>query len=119
MRNSIIILTAIFALISFNGMSQTETGTASFYHNKFDGRRTSSGEVFRQSLYTCAHKTYPFGTMLKVTNLSNDSTVVVKVNDRLPMRSKRCIDLSMVVAKQLNFVGKGLTKVRVEKVEAN
>jgi rare lipoprotein A len=119
MKNTIIALVVLFSLISFNGISQTETGTASFYHNKFDGRRTSSGEVFRQGLYTCAHKTYPFGTMLKVTNLSNDSTVVVKVNDRLPMRSKRCIDLSMVAAKQLNFVGKGLTKVRVEKVEAN
>lgn len=119
MKNTIIALVVLFSLSSFIGMAQTEMGTASFYHNKFDGRRTSSGEVFRQSLYTCAHKTYPFGTMLKVTNLSNDSTVVVKVNDRLPMRSKRCIDLSMVAAKQLNFVGKGLTKVRVEKVEAN
>ncbi len=110
------IFSILLSLCSFCGWSQKETGTASFYHNKFDGRKTSSGEVFRQSLYTCAHKTLPFGTMLKVTNLSNDSTVVVKVNDRLPMRSKRVIDLSMVAAKQLNFVSKGLTKVELEKV---
>lgn len=110
------IFSILLSLSSFWGWSQKETGTASFYHNKFDGRKTSSGEVFRQNLYTCAHKTLPFGTMLKVTNLSNDSTVVVKVNDRLPMRSKRVIDLSMVAAKQLNFVSKGLTKVELEKV---
>lgn len=110
------IFSLLLSLCAILGWSQKETGTASFYHNKFDGRKTSSGEVFRQNLYTCAHKTLPFGTMLKVTNLSNDSTVVVKVNDRLPMRSKRVIDLSMVAAKQLNFVSKGLTKVELEKV---
>ncbi len=111
-----LIFSLLLSLFSFFGWSQKETGTASFYHNKFEGRKTSSGEVFRQNSYTCAHKTLPFGTMLKVTNLSNDSTVVVKVNDRLPMRSKRVIDLSMVAAKQLNFVSKGLTKVELEKV---
>lgn len=117
MKIVIVVTTLILGLLPWSGNAQTETGTASFYHNKFEGRRTSSGEVFKQGLYTCAHKSYPFGTMLKVTNLSNDSTVVVKVNDRLPQRSKRCVDLSMVAAKQLNFVGKGLTKVRVEKVK--
>ena len=110
------VLSLFLTILLHSASAQTETGTASFYHNKFNGRRTSSGEVFNQSLYTCAHKSYPFGTMLKVTNLSNDSTVVVKVNDRLPQRSKRSIDLSMVAAKQLNFVGKGLTKVKVEKM---
>jgi rare lipoprotein A len=117
MRIIIVLTTLILGLLPWSSNAQTESGTASFYHNKFEGRRTSSGEVFKQGLYTCAHKTFPFGTILKVTNLSNDSTVVVKVNDRLPQRSKRCIDLSMVAAKQLNFVGKGLTKVRVEKIE--
>ncbi len=116
MRTLIVVTTLILGLLPWSGNAQTEIGTASFYHNKFEGRRTSSGEVFKQGLYTCAHKSYPFGTMIKVTNLSNDSSVVVKVNDRLPQRSKRCVDLSMVAAKQLNFVGKGLTKVRVEKL---
>lgn len=111
-----VIFTALLTIISILGWSQVETGTASYYHNKFEGRKTSSGEVFHQNLFTCAHKTLPFGTMLKVTNLSNDSTVVVKVNDRLPMKSKRVIDLTLTAAKQLNFVAKGLTKVELEKV---
>jgi len=115
MRNKFILI-VVMSMISLVGFAQKESGTASYYHNKFDGRKTSSGEVFRQNLYTCAHKTLPFGTMLKVTNLSNDSTVVVKVNDRLPMKSKRVIDLTLTAAKQLNFVAKGLTKVELEKV---
>ena len=94
--------------------AQISTGVASYYANKFDGRRTSSGEVFRQDSLTAAHKNLPFGTMLKVTNLSNDSVVYVKVNDRLPQSSKRMIDLSLTAAKQLNFVRKGLTQVKIE-----
>jgi rare lipoprotein A len=117
MKIVIVVATLILGLMPWSGNAQTEIGTASFYHNKFEGRRTSNGEIFKQELFTCAHKTYPFGTMLKVTNLSNDSTVVVKVNDRLPQRSKRCIDLTMVAAKQLNFVRKGLTKVKVEEIK--
>jgi len=115
MRNKFILI-VVMSMISLVGFAQKESGTASYYHNKFEGRKTSSGEVFHQNLYTCAHKTLPFGTMLKVTNLSNDSTVVVKVNDRLPMKSKRVIDLTLTAAKQLNFVAKGLTKVDIEKV---
>ncbi|MFN9799669.1 MAG: septal ring lytic transglycosylase RlpA family protein, partial [Bacteroidota bacterium] len=60
------------------------------------------------------HKTWPFGTLVRVTNLSNDSTVVVRINDRLPKSSSRSIDLSLSAAKQLNFVIKGLTRVRME-----
>lgn len=97
--------------------AQTEKGTASYYHDKFQGRRTSSGEIFKQELMTCAHKTLPFGTMLKVTNLSNDSSVVVKVNDRLPKSSKRCVDLTTAAAKQLNFISRGLTKVSMEVIK--
>ena len=108
------IFTIFFALFLFPAMAQTEKGTASYYHDKFQGRRTSSGEIFKQELMTCAHKTLPFGTMLKVTNLSNDSAVVVKVNDRLPKSSKRCVDLTTAAAKQLNFISRGLTKVSME-----
>lgn len=93
------------------------TGTASFYANKFQGRKTSSGEPFDQKKFTAAHKHLPFGTWLKVTNLSNDSVVWVKVNDRLPKSSRRSIDLSLAAAQQLNFVKKGLTKVRMEVAE--
>ncbi len=104
-------------MISMLSTAQISTGVASYYANKFDGRRTSSGEVFRQDSLTAAHKNLPFGTMLKVTNLSNDSVVYVKVNDRLPQSSKRMIDLSLAAAKQLNFIRAGLTKVSIQEVK--
>ena len=91
-----------------------ETGIASFYAKKFEGRKCSSGEVFRNDSLTAAHKTLPFGTQVKVTNLSNDSVVFVKINDRLPKRSRRKIDLTRRAARQLNFIAKGLTKVKIE-----
>ena len=80
------------------------TGTASFYAKKFNGRKTSSGEKFSSDSLTAAHKKFKFGTYVLVRNLKNDSTVVVKINDRLPQKSKRSIDLTLRAAKQLNFM---------------
>lgn len=91
-----------------------ETGIASWYGKKFEGRRTSSGEIFRPDSLTAAHKTLPFGTLVRVTNLKNDSVIIVKINDRLPKKSKRCIDLSSGAAKRLGFLRAGLTEVRLE-----
>lgn len=93
-----------------------ETGVASYYASKFNGRRTSSGEIFRSDSLTAAHKTLPFGTLVRVTNLKNDSVVIVKINDRLPKSSKRVIDLTYHAAKQLNFIRAGITKVTLEQV---
>lgn len=90
------------------------TGIASFYSNKFEGRKCSSGDIFRQNELTAAHKTLKFGTRVKVTNLKNDSIVTVKINDRMPRNSRRSIDLTLRAAKQLNFVKAGLVKVRME-----
>jgi rare lipoprotein A len=89
------------------------TGTASFYANKFNGRKTSSGEKFSNDSLTAAHKKLKFGTYVLVRNLKNDSTVIVKINDRLPQKSKRTIDLTTKAAKQLNFIKSGLTKVEI------
>lgn len=91
-----------------------ETGIASFYAKKFEGRKCSSGCQFRNDSLTGAHKTLKFGTKVKVTNLKNDSVVIVTINDRLPKHSKRLIDLTRKAAAQLNFIPKGLTKVKVE-----
>lgn len=88
-------------------------GVASFYAKKFNGRKTSSGEKFSSDSLTAAHKKLKFGTYVLVRNLKNDSTVIVKINDRLPQKSKRSIDLSLRAAKQLNFVKSGLTKVEI------
>lgn len=98
--------------------SYYETGVASFYAKKFEGRRCANGEIFRHSQLTAAHKTLKMGTWVKVTNLKNDSSVIVKINDRLPKRSKRSIDLTLKAAQQLNFVSKGLTRVKIERLQA-
>jgi rare lipoprotein A len=109
----------LFVLFCLNLSAQTETGKASFYHNKFDGHGTSNGEVFRQGKFTCAHKSLPFGTWLKVTCTKNNNVVYVRVNDRLPKSSKRSIDLALVAAEKLNFVRSGITQVTMETVAEN
>ncbi|MES2568373.1 MAG: septal ring lytic transglycosylase RlpA family protein [Bacteroidota bacterium] len=88
-------------------------GVASYYAQKFNGRKTSSGEKFSNDSLTAAHKKFKFGTYVLVRNLKNDSTVIVKINDRLPQNSKRSIDLSVRAAKQLNFMRAGLAKVEI------
>lgn len=107
------IFMVFFSCYLYAQKENVQTGTASYYANKFEGRKTSSGQLFRQDSLTCAHKTLPFGTKLEVRNLSNDSVVVVTVNDRLPKSSSRMVDLTMRAARQLNFVKKGLTKVEI------
>ena len=117
MQKTILLTILSFLLFSFMGKDEvvgTEFGVASYYHNKFNGRKTANGEIFQNIGLTAAHKTLPLGTWVRVTNLKNDSVVVVKVNDRLPKYSKRTIDLTVTAAKQLNFVRAGLTKVKIE-----
>jgi rare lipoprotein A len=109
----------LFVLLSLNVSAQQETGKASYYHSKFDGNGTSNGEIFRQSKFTCAHKTLPFGTWLKVTCIKNNNVVYVRVNDRLPKSSKRSIDLALIAAKELDFVRSGLTQVTIDVVAEN
>lgn len=103
-------------LCSFSIIQVMEKGKASYYSSKFEGRRTASGEVFRQDSLTAAHKTLPFGTLLLVTNVNNDSTVIIKVNDRLSKGSSHVIDLSLKAAKKLNFVRQGITTVTIQKI---
>jgi rare lipoprotein A len=107
----------LFCQDTLNALSvrkiEPTTGTASFYAKKFNGRKTSSGERFSNDSLTAAHKKFKFGTYVLVRNLKNDSTVIVKINDRLPQKSKRSIDLTLRAAKQLNFVRSGLTKVEI------
>jgi rare lipoprotein A len=89
-------------------------GLASFYHNKFNGRKTANGEIFSQKKLTCACNVLPLGTWIKVTNMRNGHTVVVKTNDRLHPRMKRIIDLTRAAAVQLGYVSSGITRVKVE-----
>ena len=109
------ILTVILTC-SFVYQTNIQTGKASYYHNKFEGKKTSSGEVFRQDSLTAAHKNLPFGTLILVKNLKNDSMVIVKINDRLSQSSSHIIDLSLKAAQKLNFVRNGITTVTLEKI---
>lgn len=96
------------------GKLATETGIASYYGDEFNGRKTASGEIFNQSKLTAAHKRIAFGTNVKVTNLSNNKYVLVKVNDRGPFVSGRIIDLSKAAAKQIDLIAPGTAKVKIE-----
>ncbi len=94
-----------------------QTGVASYYASKFEGRRTASGERYHGDELTAAHRTLPFGTRVRVTNLANDESVVVTVNDRGPVRKDRVIDLSRSAARKLGFVADGTTRVAIELVD--
>ena len=89
------------------------TGRASFYSNKFAGRRTANGEVFDQKKFTAACNLLPLGTWIQVTNIKNGKLAVVKTNDRLHHKTKRLIDLTRAAAKKLGFINAGLTGVKI------
>jgi rare lipoprotein A len=114
MKRVILFLMPVLLLSFILKTDYEQTGRASYYANKFEGRRTSSGEVFKQSQLTAAHKTLKFGTLVRVTNLKNGSSIIVKVNDRLGKTSSCVIDLTLKGAKELNFVHSGHTRVKIE-----
>ena len=89
-------------------------GIASYYAKKFEGRETTTGAIFRAALLTAACNTLPLNTWVRVTNLKNNKCVIVVINDRMHHLNRRLIDLSPAAAKQLDYIGRGLTKVRVE-----
>lgn len=91
-----------------------ERGIASFYANKFNSRKTASGEIFNNNLMTAAHKSLPFGTKVVVTNLHNGKSVQVTINDRGPFIKRRIIDLSRAAFSKIENVDKGHTKVEIK-----
>lgn len=95
--------------------AQTQKGKASFYSKRATGARTSSGERLHHDSLTCAHRTYPFGTLLKVTNERNGKWVVVRVTDRGPHSRGRIIDLSHAAAKRIGIINQGVATVKVER----
>ncbi len=90
------------------------TGIASYYGGKFHGKRTASGEIFNKNAMTAAHRSLPFGTKVKVTNLRNGMTVLVRVNDRGPHVRGRMIDLSQAAAKKIGLSYAGTARVKLE-----
>ena len=89
-------------------------GTASFYSNSFNGKKTANGEIYSHKKMTAACNVLPLGTWIRVTNLRNGRSVLVRTNDRLHARMKRVVDLSRSAAEKLNYVKSGLTQVKVE-----
>lgn len=110
------LLTLLQFNVAFSQNKYSATGTASYYANKFEGRKTASGETYRHAKLTAAHRTLPFGTQLKVTNLENGKSVIVRVNDRGPFVKGRIIDLSKSAAIKIGLIQKGVAKVKVEQV---
>ncbi len=93
------------------------SGTASYYADEFQGRKTASGEIYDMNKLTAAHRNFPFGTILKVTNLKNNKIVKVRINDRMPDFKKRIIDLSYGAAKEIDMIRDGVVEVRIEVIE--
>ena len=93
---------------------RVETGLASYYARGLQGHVTASGERYDRHQLTCAHRSYPFGTLLRVTDLENGRSVVVKVNDRGPFAEGRVVDLSWAAARALDMIERGLVRVAVE-----
>ena len=91
-----------------------QKGVASYIGHKFHGRPTASAEIYDENDFTAAHRSYPFGTRVRVVNLENGRSTVVRINDRGPFVRGRIIDVSIRAAKELGFVRQGLTRVRVE-----
>ncbi|PZQ27425.1 MAG: septal ring lytic transglycosylase RlpA family lipoprotein [Ectopseudomonas oleovorans] len=99
------------------GSGSSETGKASYYGDRHHGQRTASGERFDQNALTAAHRTLPFGTRVRVTNLNNNRNVVLRINDRGPFVRGRIIDVSRAAAVRLDMLRAGVVPVRVETLD--
>ena len=95
-------------------VTKVQYGIASYYADKFEGRKTYTDEIFSQKKLTAASNTLPMGTWVRVTNLRNHQSVIVRINDKMHPHNKRLIDLSHAAAEKLGYCGRGLTHVRVD-----
>ncbi len=95
------------------------SGNASYYHMKFQGIKTASGENYDSDIFTCANVKLPFGTMVEITNLNNGRKVIARVNDRGPYSGKRVLDMSHAAAKELNMLQSGIIKIKARVVGFN
>ena len=102
---------------SFNKHRKTMKGVSSFYAEDFHGKLTANGEVYDMYGLTAAHKTLPLNTIVRVTNISNEKSLILRINDRGPYVKGRVLDCSYGAAKKLGFVNDGTTKVKIEVIE--
>lgn len=123
MRQSLLAVCLAFSSLACPARSQAaapaavgdrQTGTASYYSDKFQGRRTANGERYDREALTAVHSRLPFGSIIKVTNLRNQRSVELRINDHNHFRNGRLLDVSRRAARELGFVGAGLAKVEIE-----
>lgn len=114
--SSVVFSVILFSLSTL--VSAQEQGKASYYNNKFHGNPMANGKSYDRNNLTCAHRSYPFGTLLRVKNLRNNREVIVSVQDRGPYSRSRLIDLSGEAAKQLGMLGHGVVTVEIALVES-
>ncbi len=114
-RYILVLVTIACLAFSLDGMAQSDhSGKASYYSNSLHGRKMSNGERYNRDSLTCAHRSLPFGTRLKVTNPTNGRSVVVRVSDRGPFVKGRVIDLSYAAARELHMLNSGVAYMRIE-----
>lgn len=115
----IIMMISTLGVYSFtaNTLDAKKTSYASYYHDKFNGRKTASGEIFSNSKFTAANRTLPFGTNIKVTNLNNGKQVIVKINDRGPFHASRALDISKAAFDEIGDISHGTIPVEYEIVD--
>ncbi|PIF47061.1 rare lipoprotein A [Chryseobacterium sp. 52] len=115
----IIMMISTLGVYSFTGntLDAKKTSYASYYHDKFNGRKTASGEIFSNSKFTAANRTLPFGTNIKVTNLNNGKQVIVKINDRGPFHASRALDISKAAFDEIGDINHGTIPVEYEIVD--
>ncbi|WP_410369582.1 septal ring lytic transglycosylase RlpA family protein [Amniculibacterium sp. G2-70] len=118
MKGVSLVIIMMISMLSFYSFSSeatdAKTSLISFYHDKFNGRKTASGELFDNSKLTAAHRSLPFGTKLKMTNIKNGKSVVVRINDRGPFVASRALDVSKAAFKAIAPVGHGVVPVEYE-----
>ncbi|MFI3136733.1 MAG: septal ring lytic transglycosylase RlpA family protein [Methylococcaceae bacterium] len=107
------------AKVNHHTQSAQQLGVATYYSDSYQGKRTASGEFYDKNKLTTVHKHYPFGTLLRVTNLKNNHSVIVKVNDRAPLRNNHVLDLSKQAAVELDFIKAGRAKVKIEAIQSD
>lgn len=120
MRPVLLLFVAFFVLFSFpvlHAAGEPEYGKATYYADKLHGRKTASGEVYDKRKLTCAHKTHPFGTTLRITRVDNNTSVLVKVTDRGPFHDGYVVDISRAAAEKIDLIKAGTARVKVEVVE--
>lgn len=111
------LIISILGLFSFNNVLELKTGVASCYHDKFQGRRTASGELYDKNKFTTAHRFLPFGTMVMVRNIKTGDSVIVKVNDRGPYHKTRTFDLSKAAFMKIGDLRTGPIPVEYKVIE--